>query len=291
MVTLSLLVVIGLAIGIGLKLLISDELKTEIIVKPNFDSKDYLYNVVKEIEANLRVRDTVFFEELGIVTPELKSLRIEIEPIEENEEVETEEEDLKYLEILQNFKDDSFISDVVKTEILKKSGMNHRITIFYKNALPGREAAKRLMEYINSNEYLNNLKDIYNENARIKIERNQELITQIDSLIYGYTRNLAQENRVEQGTVVLENEKSLEIPSLLSLKNALLKEIERKKLEVAEQKNVIKVVNFGKTQKVKKPVYTQGILIIPVVFVIFFFLVSIVKYLNVKANEIERDTA
>lgn len=283
---LAILVFIGLAIGYGLKFLISDKLKTEVIVKPNFDSKDYLYDVVEEIDANLKSKDTVFFRELGIVISELKSLEIKIEPIEEQNEDENREEDLKYLEVLQNFQDDSFISDVVKTEILKKSGLNHRITFFYNNPLAGREATRRLIEYINNNEYFGELQQIYTQNAQGKIERNQQLIEQIDALIDGYTKNLSSGKRVDQGTVVLENEKTLEIPSLLSLKNALVKEIERKKLEMAEQKNTISIINFGKNQKVKVPVYSQGILVIPFILVVMFLLVSFFKYLNKKSSEL-----
>lgn len=283
---LAILVVIGLAIGYGLKFLISDKLKTEVIVKPNFDSKDYLYDVVEEIDANLKSKDTVFFKELGIVVSELKSLEISIEPIEEENEEENREEDLKYLEVLQNFQEDSFISDVVKTEILKKSGLNHRITFFYNNPLAGREATRRLIEYINNNEYFSEVQQIYTQNAQAKVERNQELIEQIDNLVDGYTDNLSKSNSVGQGKVVLENEKTLEIPSLLSLKNALIKEVERKKVEMVEQKNTISIINFGKNQKVKVPVYSQGILVIPLILVTMFLLVSFFTYLNKKSSEL-----
>ncbi|WP_373517247.1 hypothetical protein [Pricia sp.] len=283
---LAILVFIGLAIGYGLKFLISDKLKTEVIVMPNFDSKDYLYNVVEEIDANLKSKDTVFFKELGIVISELKSLEIEIEPIKEEIEEVDREENLKYLEVLQNFQDDTFIADVVKTEILKKSGINHRITFYYKNDLAGREATRRLMEYINDNEFFNELQQIYNQNALVKIERNQELIRQIDALIDGYTKNISRGKSIDQGTVVLENEKSLEVPSLLSLKNKLVKEIERAKLEIAEQKHTIRIINFGKNQKVKVPVYSQGILVIPFILVFIFVMGTFFKYLNKKSKEL-----
>lgn len=285
-VKLAILIVAGFAVGYGLKFLITDKLKTEVIVKPNFDSRDYLYNVVEEIEVNLATRDTAFFKDLGIVVSELESLKIEIEPIEEKGDEENMEEDLKYLEILQSFNDDSFIADVIKTEILKKSGLNHRITFFYKNPLAGREATRRLMEYINGNEYFNELKQIYNTNAQSKIERNQELIKQIDTLIYGFSKNLTSGNRVEQGTVVLENEKSLEIPSLLSLKNALIKETENRRLEIVEQQEIVSIINFGKNQKVKVPLYSQGIFVIPIILVVSFLLFSFLGYLNKKASEL-----
>src|SRR5680860_99437 len=186
-VKLAILVFLGFGIGFALKFIISDELKTEVIVRPNFESKDYLYNVVDEIGANLKVKDTTFFRELDIVVSELKSLKIQIDPIQEKDEAEDLENDMKYLEILQNFKEESFVLDVVKAEIQKKSNMNHRITFFYKNSLPGRAATLKLMEYIENNSYFKGLKKVYDENAVLKIERNTELIEQIDSLIAGYS--------------------------------------------------------------------------------------------------------
>lgn len=287
-VKLAILLFIGFAMGFALKFLITNQMKTELIVRPNFDSKDYLYNVVDEIEANLKVKDTSFFRELGIVVSELKNLQIKIEPIQEEKEAqESQENDMKYLEILQNFKEESFVRDAVKAEIQKKSNMNHRITFFYKNSLPGRSATLKMMEYIENSDYFNELKKVYNENAVLKIERNNELILQIDTLISGYSKNLSSNRMAEQGTLVLENEKGLDITGLLGLKNNLIKEIEQKKLEIAEQKEVINIINFGKTQEVKVPIYAQGVTVIPLILLSLFFLYSILKYMNQKADEIE----
>lgn len=287
-VKLAILVFVGFAIGFALKFVISDELKTEVIVRPNFDSKDYLYNVVDEIQANLKVKDTAFFRELGIVISELKSLQIEIEPIQDGKnDEESLENDMKYLEILQNFKEEGFVIDVVKAEIQKKSNMNHRITFLYQNPLPGRAATLKLMEYIQNNAYFNELKKVYNENSASKIERNNELIQQIDTLISGFSNNLSNQRSASQGTLVLDNEKGLDITGLLALKNSLIKEVDQKKLEIVEQKEVVNVINFGKTQKVRVPLYAQGITVIPLILLAFFFLYSILRYLNDKANEIE----
>jgi len=286
-VKLAILVFIGFAIGFGLKFMISDQLKTEVIVRPNFDSKDYLYDVVDEIEANLKVKDTAFFKELGIVVSELKSLKIQIEPIQENNEEANLEDDMKYLETLQNYKDNSFVLDVVKAEVHKKSNMNHRITFFYKNSLAGRASTLKLMEYIENNSYFSELKKVYNENSKSKIDRNEGLIEQIDSLVAGYSKNLAS-GRAGQSTVILDNENGLDITGLLGLKNNLIKEIELRKLEIIEQKEVIKVINYGKTQKVRTPIYAQGVTVIPAILLAFFFIYSIIKYLNQKVNELDQ---
>jgi len=286
-IKLAILIFVGFAIGFALKFLISDQLKTDIIVRPNFDSKDYLYNVVEEIEANLKIKDTVFFGELGIVISELKSLKIQIESIQEETNEINLEDDIKYLETLQNFKENSFVLDVVKAEIQKKSNMNHRITFFYKNPLQGRVATLKLMDYIQNNKYFNEVKDVYNENARLKIKQNNELINQIDELISGYSKNLVESDRSNQATLLLETENGLDITGLLNLKNALVKDTELKKLELVEQKEVVHIINFGKNQKVRTPIYAQGVTVIPMILLILFFIYSIIKYLNKKANEIK----
>ena len=287
-VKLAILVFIGFLIGFGLKFMISDKLKTEVIVRPNFDSKDYLYTVIDEIEANLRVKDTVFFKELGIVVSELKNLTIQIEPLQEQEQGVDDDEELKYLEILQNFKDEDFVKDAVKLEIQKKSNMNHRITFFYKNALAGRAATLKLIEYIENNSYFNQLKKVYKENAQSKIEQNSQLIEQIDSLISGYSKNLKRGASVAQGTILFDKEDGLDITGLLGLKNSLIKETELRKLEIVEQKEVVNIINFGKTQKVSVPIYSQGVTVVPLILLIFFLIYSVLKYLNRKANELQQ---
>jgi hypothetical protein len=55
------LVVIGVAIGYLLNQVVSKKLKTEVIVRPQFESKNYLYDVVNEIQANIKAKDTAFF--------------------------------------------------------------------------------------------------------------------------------------------------------------------------------------------------------------------------------------
>ena len=54
------LVVLGIAISFGLSQIVSKKLKTDVIVRPNFESKNYLYDVVSEISSNLRTSNVDF---------------------------------------------------------------------------------------------------------------------------------------------------------------------------------------------------------------------------------------
>ena len=288
-IILSILVVIGVIAVLVLNQFVPEKLKTEVIVKPNFESKNYLYDVVQEIDANIQERDTLFFKNLGINIKDLNGFSVTIEPIEEKSDKAKLENDLKFLELLQKFQGDGLVLDVFRAEILKKSAFTHRITFFYKDALKGDITVKKFVEYINTNKYFNDLKKIYTENAISKIKSNEALIVQIDELITNYTKNLGESSgRTSEGTLVLDNEKSLDIPGLLNLKNGLIKEIERKKLELVEQQDVINIINLGKSQQVTSTFFSKRIVAIPTYFVLTFFLVSFIGYLNKKSNELTK---
>ncbi len=279
---------IGVGIGLVLNLLISKNLKTEVIVRSNFESKDYLYNVIEEIEANIETRDTLFFQSLDIDVAHLRDFEIAIETIEENKEEETDEEDLKYLELLQNFKDQSFALDIIKSEVFKKSVVNHRITFEYTNALTGSDISTKLLNYLNDNTYFKRVGEVYRQNIASRIAQNTQLIEQIDELVSNYSKGLAsKENTIGEGKVYVENENGLNIPSLLTLKTRLVKEIEEKRIDLITTEQTLNVINVGKTQEVIKPVFNRSIVFFPTLFIGLFLLFSWFGHLNKKAKDLQ----
>lgn len=281
------LAVLGVAIGFGLNQIVTKRMKTEVIVKPNLESKNYLYSVIDEIQANIRAKDTAFFQPLGISFDQLKGFKVEIGPIEGEQQGKNLEDQMKYLETLQNFQNTTVISDVVRTEILNNSSLNHRISFFYKDATYGQECAKRLMDYINSNPYFKELIQIYQENAKERIEKNVAVISQLDDLISNYSEKIGEKkNSVGESRIVLDSEESLDMKGLFELKNSLIRDTERKKLELQEQTGTISVINFGRPQQVQKAFFGKNIVLLPTLLIALFFLYSTINYLDKKATEI-----
>ena len=115
------LIIIGVAIGFMLNNLMTKKYKTEVIVKPNFNSKEYLYDVIDEIQAKLIAKDSNFFKDLNIDIDKVSGLSIQISPIEnEDKEVDNTKRDTDYLKVLQEYKENDFVIDAVRLEILKK---------------------------------------------------------------------------------------------------------------------------------------------------------------------------
>ncbi len=284
-------IIIGLAIGFFLNVSLDKQLKTEVIVKPNFESKDYLYDIIEEIQANIVARDAQFLAKLGVDMAEVKGFGVSIEPIEKkNEDQEEIKEQNTYLEILQNFKDQEFISEVIRSEILDKTVLTHRITFLHKNPFNGQQVVGKIMDYINANPYFLDMRAVYVKNAEDRIFRNKELIAQIDGLVQNYSQKLGQPDSGGTrpgGTLSLNAEESFDITGLLGLKNGLIKQIGDKQIELVQQKDPVNIISFGKTQEVKNQFLNKSLFLSPLIVIGLFFLWGLLKYLNRKASNLQ----
>ncbi len=281
------LLILGTVVGFALNFAIEKKLMTEVIVKPNFESKDYLYDVVDEVQSNLKSKDTVFFKKIGIVIEHLKGFEVSIEPIQDDQTEQNLEDDMEYLDLLQNFKDQSFAINVIKSELFKKTVLNHRLNFTYENAITGQDNLRKILAYLNSNAHFNEVGKVARENIRSRIEKNTELIGQVDELITNYSKGLVESDRkLGESQVYLEKEGGLNVPSLLTLKNKLATEIEEKKLELVTTNEVVSIINIGNSQVVKKQFFKKSVVLIPLLLVGLFFLISVIRYLNKKAVDL-----
>ncbi len=276
------LLVVGLAIGYSLNKITTQKLKTEIIINPQLDSKNYLYDAVNEIQSNILAKDTLFFKSIGIDTIDFKGLEITIGRVLEEG---SSESDLQFLELLQSFENTDAINDIVRAELRNKSSFNYRITVYYKNVAFGDEFAKKVMSYINSNEYYNGLIGVRRTNAVNRIKENEVLLKQVDDIIVNYTNGLvAKPSGALSDRIVLDNQEQVNIADIFEYKTLLIQDIETKKLELEQQSELASVVNFGKPQTVQKSFFGKKIILIPIVLIVLFFIVSFFRFLNVRSK-------
>tara|TARA_R110000744_G_scaffold378032_1_gene493662 strand:+ start:589 stop:1584 length:996 start_codon:yes stop_codon:yes gene_type:complete len=278
------LVVVGLAIGYGLNQIISKKYKTEVIVKPQIESKNYLYDVVSEIQSNIKSKDTLFFKSIGVDNIDFDGLNIEISRVAE---VGGSESDIKYLELLQSFENTDAIADIVRAELQNKSSFNHRITFYYKNADFGREFAQKVLNYINTNTYFNRLLEVHKSNANDRIVEDQKLLAQVDQIITNYTTGLASKGSFSSNDrIVLDNQEQVNIADIFEYKTGLIRDIETKKLELEERTVPVSIINLGQPQVEQKSFFGESLVLIPIIFVSVFFILSVLVYLNKKSKSI-----
>ncbi|MGI9546726.1 MAG: hypothetical protein ACR2MM_05790, partial [Flavobacteriaceae bacterium] len=267
-ILLGALIVGGFLLGLGINQFVDQKLKTEVIVKPNLESKTYLYDVVAEISTNLKSRDTVFFKGLNIEPRNTVGFGIDIEPLKE-EQADDITNEIKYLELLEKFRDEEGVLEVVRNEILAKSTLNHRITFTYRYSEGGRATAKALMNYINSNEYYDELISLRNQNAKERIASNDTSLKQIDELIAGYSSELQREN-ISGGSIVLSDAEPLNVAGLLNIKKALIKDSEQRRLEIQDNKEAIRIISFGNTQNARESIFKRPTILIPILLIVLY---------------------
>ncbi|WP_282178795.1 hypothetical protein [Maribacter stanieri] len=278
------LVIVGLAIGYGLNKIISKKFKTEVIVKPQIESKNYLYDVVSEIQSNIKSKDTLFFKSIGVDNIDFDGLNIEISRVAE---VGGSESDIKYLELLQSFENTDAIADIVRAELQNKSSFNHRITFYYKDAIFGKVFAEKILSYINTNTYFNGLLEVYRSNANARIDENQKLLTQVDRIITNYTTGLASKGSSSSSDrIVLDNQEQVNIADIFEYKTGLIRDIETKRLELEERTVPVSIINLGQPQVEQKSFFGESLVLIPIIFVSVFFILSVLVYLNKKSKSI-----
>ncbi|UJH69049.1 hypothetical protein [Allomuricauda sp. SCSIO 65647] len=286
LVVLIALGVLGIAGGFALKQIVSERMKIEVIVRPNLESQEYLYDVVDEIQANIKAENQVFFDEMNINVDDLKGFKVSVVSLgDKNSKLEAE---LKFLELLKGLDVSGSVSDIVRNEILTKNSLNHKIIFSYKENKNGQEHSGKMMDYINSNPYFDELIKIYRSNAEDRIKNNTALIGQLDQLIAQYSKNLAtQADQSVEGRIILDNEEQMDIRRLFDLKNDLIKDTESKKVELKQRTEAIRIINYGRPQEVIKPFFGKELVLLPLVLIGLFFLWSVIKYLNQKANELQ----
>ena len=279
------LVVLGGLTGFLVNQLVEDKQKLDVIVTPNLDTKNYLYDAISEIQSEIKAKDTAFFQNMGMDIEKMEGFEIEVVPLRAENRGDVENQ-TQMLELLKDFGNSDAISDVLRSELQDRTSKDQRITFYFKDPASGEAYAHKIMEYLNSNPYYNDLVEVYTENAQNRIQRNDTLIRQIDALIDNYTQKMLEEQSGTEGRLVLENQEPLNVPSLFGLKNELIRDTESRKLELERRKDAITIVNFGKPHKVIKPLFQKNIVFFPLVFVGLFLLISLFRYLNRKAIEL-----
>ncbi|MCO5724221.1 hypothetical protein [Robiginitalea marina] len=276
--------VLGVLTGYLVNRLVEPLQKLDVIVTPNLDNRNYLYDVVAELQSNLKAKDTAFLRSQGIPVNSVEGFDLEITDLRTKSTNTPGDSEL--LELMKDFGNSPAIGDLVREALREKTTKDHRITFYFKDPIAGEAIAGKFMEYFNTNAYYSQLLETQRKNAQERIQRNDSLVKQIDQLINNYTEQMNREQGGTEGRLVLENQEPLNVPSLFELKNQLIRDTEAKRLELDMKQEAITIVSFGKPHKVIKPLALKNIVLFPLLFIGGFLVVSMVRYLNRKSMEL-----
>jgi hypothetical protein len=248
---------------------------SEVIVAPNLGGYDYLYAKVDLIKSKLKEGDITFFKSIGISKTDI-ILDIEVEPIIDiytfvntKTAIVDKTQSTQNFELMKLLAENEDINKVIKDEKTSKNYPHHKILITTTNKIKNNDVIDPILDYLNSDEYLNKILSITRENTFIKIKKNEEQILQVDKLISQISENLAKDKSASN--LVYNNENS-EINSLFILKNSLINEIAEQRITLENIKLYIKDISTTTNSINSKGINNKMKFLLPFIFVIIYLI-------------------
>jgi hypothetical protein len=278
-------------IGAGLGYYLDSKNKVynqEVIVTPNISGVDFLYAKINSLSSKLKENDRLYFKSIGVKNAD-KIISIKIEPIidiynfvNKNSANTANAQNTQNFELLKLLSEDGDINKVINDELTSRNYDKHKIMIETLGKVKIEDIISPILKYLNSDEYYNKLLQIYNQNTVIKIEKNEQQIAQIDSILKIMTNNLGQS---KNQNLIFNNENN-QINPLFNLKNSLLNEIGSQKVDLENLKAFIKDSSITINVINTKGLNGKLKLILPLLFVFAFIFLSLFfsLYKNKKAK-------
>ena len=130
---------------------------------------------------------------------------------------------------------------------------------------------KPLLIWLNKDKYLSKINEISKASIANKIEKNEQEIMQLDSLISQISKNMGKNER--SSNLVYNNENN-QINGLFDLKNKLINEIANQKIELVKIDSFIKETSIVINIKNNKGINGKMKLILPILFLILFIFIN-----------------
>jgi hypothetical protein len=249
--------IILFAVGVGLGIFLDATSKSynhQIIVSPNFGSTDYLYSKIDLLNAKIKQNDTLFLKSIGIKNAK-KIIKIAISPINDiynfvNDKTNAvgNAQNSQNFELLKLLAEDGDINKVIKDSLTSKNFTQHKINITTNGFISKENTLTPLLNYLNNNTFYNDIKKIYLENTLAKIEQDQVVINQIDTLLNQFSSNT---NNQKNDKLVYYNENT-QLNDIINTKNQLVSEIGFLKTQMISLQKVVldksSVVNIKNTK-------------------------------------------
>jgi hypothetical protein len=254
-----------------------------VIIRPNFESTDYVYAKVDLLFSRINDNDTVFLKSIGIKSPS-KLRSIIIYPIVDIYKFISEKDSKDSDRNFQLFKLLSTEGDMEKNILNRTISKNytfHQIHFVTSAKASRDEILDPLLNYLESNENFKNTKNIYIENTNLKIAANNNMIAQIDGLLSTYTNESSESAKSTKSVYINQN---TQLNDLIQTKNNLVNENGYEKLELLAHDKVVKesssIINMHNTRTIDSKL--RVVLPITLLFM-YLFIFSLVKFYKKQA--------
>ncbi len=229
-----------LGVGVGYYLDKTQKVySNELIVRPNFESTDYVYSKVELLKSKIKENDTLFLKSIGIHNPS-QLLNIEISPVIDIykfiSSTSTKDNDQNF-QLLKLMAEDGDMKKIVAEKTTSKNYAFHKITYTTRVLTTKKGTIDPILNYLENNEYFSNIKKEYIKNIQTKIRRNDEMISQIDVVLNSFSKGKS--DNLANDKLVYYNENT-QLNDVIQTKNNLISEIGKLNLDLISINKIVK---------------------------------------------------
>lgn len=271
------LIVIGAVAGFFLTKDSQPYQKTTLLVQLNYNSANYVYSTIKQLNNELVQYDQSFLKSNNLFQkgqPVIYS--IEISPIVSLSEIMRKLPDnnrnLDYLLQQAQYKDQLLTSEIFVPEY-----KTHKITITAP-ADADTGVIQKTLAYINSNELLQQLAPIYKNSLQTQIEESKYSIAQIDSILSNFGKDASQKASISSNKLYINtSDKNIDnLYLVLKEKTTLLQQLEIMQTDLIKSTQPVVLLNEP-TFKIKKGLFYNKTIWLPILFIVLYISYCLLK--------------
>ncbi|WP_313384727.1 hypothetical protein [Chishuiella sp.] len=267
---LFLIIIIGATIGFIIDKYSLKKYKTELVVIPNFNSTDYLYSEIENMDI-FKKENSVLFNDI---------IDIEINPILDTKSFIENSENKEFLKILSE--NGLKFNDILKDKEILKTNKFHQISLTTKTDKHSKEIIDIILKKINSSKYYINRSKLNIENLNIGKIQLKKSIEQINIILDKLGRN----TEITSKDISINNYDQLNL--IIDLKRNYLDELLKIDTKLVEYKKTIYPVSISYNHISNLKFYSRLTFVLPIIFLLIFFSYSLIKIFYIKFSKISK---
>lgn len=277
------LLIAGFAIGFYFDSQKLETGKAELIVQINFDSANYVYSAIEQVNAMIAGANNDFLESNGFYSNDGLLIRnVEIEPIVNLNDIIPDEDFVNHGYVQAVFEKSKFKDDLLTSDIFIQKYKNHKITI-NSTSKDSEAALNSLLNYLNGNKLMNEIKLVKIESTKNIIKENEFSIAAIDSIAKLYGTILSGQESSGQIYFNYNDQSTQEFHMLFEEKSSLLKENEELQIELLKYGNIVTLLNSPELHAERNR-FKQYKIILPILFFVGFMILMVFIRIYRKAK-------
>ena len=275
------IIVLLFAVGIAIGIYLDKTQKTydhQIVVRPNFESVDYLYSKIDLLNAKIKEKDVSFLKSIGLNEND-KISKLKIEPVVDVYGFINRDE-LNF-QIFKLMSDEGDIKKIIEEAPTSRNYPLHLISFKTSHRASKAGVIDPLMKYLNESEFYNKIQQEYISNVQKKMVANEQTISQIDGIL----NKLAATTGASGSNLVYVNENT-QLNDVLQTKDKLILEQGYHRIELLNFDRIVKDSSITINMEDDTAVNGKLKILLPLLFVGFFIFVVLFRrfYRNQKAR-------